>query len=201
MNIELKVENLNSWWDFTENPDCLKSGIYFWTIPNKNKELIYYIGITTRTIAERTLEHLTEYLKGEYCILNLDELKKGNREYIWKGLWRLNKFKKKEKISELKYNKEKDKFFKNKTEQLRTIRLFLSGMNLYFFPFDMGKRELERIEKGIALNILEKGDPCIFNTPSIVSWKRTRKRDLSENKITIKILRNNFINLDSTILV
>src|SRR3989344_9500808 len=66
-----------------------KRGIYIWTIPIKNKEFVYYVGMTaSQTFGKRLTQHLKGYLSGEYGINEPRELQKGKRVRIWDGFWR-----------------------------------------------------------------------------------------------------------------
>jgi hypothetical protein len=63
------------------------SGVYLWTVPQDERELIYYVGETGRSFAERLQEHYREHAAGFYHLNDADALTEGRRELVWPGLW------------------------------------------------------------------------------------------------------------------
>lgn len=116
----------------------LKRGVYIWTVPFKNKELIHYVGMTTREFRQRMKEHLKEYLSGEYGINDPVEMKKGSRMRIWDGLYRGANIE--------DFIKKHDQLFPKLVHMLNIYRIYVAQL-------DCETRLLERIEAAIAENL------------------------------------------------
>ena len=120
----------------------LKSGVYIWTVPFKNKELIHYVGMTTRAFRQRMKEHLKEYLSGEYGINDPVELQRGRRMRVWDGLYRGANIE--------DFIKKHDQFFSKLVSILNIYKIYVAQL-------DYEARLLERIEAAIAENLFKQG--------------------------------------------
>lgn len=63
------------------------SGVYLWTVPQQNDEMIYYVGKTGRSFATRMKEHYKEHAAGFYHLNEVEALRSGQRRMVWPGLW------------------------------------------------------------------------------------------------------------------
>ncbi len=66
-------------------------GIYMWAIPFEKQFLVYYVGETGVSFANRLMGHLQSYLHGEYSFFEPKEFAKGNKVQLWKGMWKERK--------------------------------------------------------------------------------------------------------------
>lgn len=153
----------------------LKKGVYVWTVPFNNKELIHYVGITDRTFGERMAEHLKGYLSGEYGINDPRELQKGRRVRIWNGLWR---------------GADIEDFKKRHNELFPKMLSLLKIYKIYVAPLDCEIRLMERIEAAIA-NHLYGQDGVVGNFQEIEI--RYKKRKESEEPVIVKLKYNSKI--------
>ena len=121
-------------------------GIYLMTSEYKTGYIIYAAGITRRPIPTRFREHTRKYLRGDYTILDMSDIKHGVRKEIWHG-WGWTPEKRKE------YERRKSQLVEAARKQLAAFRIFVA---------DVGKepRILERFEATI-MNTLYK-DPSPF---------------------------------------
>jgi len=133
----------NSDFDYFFNSPFIKDeGIYLWTVPYKDSELVYYVGETGRNFEIRMIEHIQNYLSGEYGINEPEQLKKGKRVRIWEGTWRG------EKVENFlgKYEEFIPKIF----ELLKLYRFYLIPMN-----FEINLRK--RIEGELCKHLFDQG--------------------------------------------
>jgi hypothetical protein len=66
-----------------------KAGIYLWTVRQGAGDFrISYIGETGETFHQRSRDHITQILGGNYRVLRPDSAEKGVQEVVWNGLWR-----------------------------------------------------------------------------------------------------------------
>jgi hypothetical protein len=69
-------------------PESEKFGIYMWTIPFNQRYLVYYIGETGISFANRLLDHTRNYLHGLYRVYDPKNFVKGEKFLIWEGMWK-----------------------------------------------------------------------------------------------------------------
>jgi len=62
-------------------------GVYIWTAEYKDGYILYLAGYTRAGFLKRLKAHTTCYKKGEYNILDIDDMSNGIRNQIWHG-WR-----------------------------------------------------------------------------------------------------------------
>lgn len=157
-----------NWFNVFDNQLVQKKGIYIWSIPYQEKQLVYYIGVTGVTFYYRLKQHIQGYLSGEYRIFNPELFKQGKKELIYGGLWKKDR---QDKMSE---------YLKKYEELYPKIIEFLKTMNLYLCPLDCKTRIFERIEGAIGTIIKEKSlldEDIIF---------RPRRKDEEPLKVEIK---------------
>ncbi len=63
-------------------------GIYLWTSPTSDGELVYYVGETGRSFSQRMNEHLSEQLSGRYPIYEPEAFGQGRKQLLWGGVYR-----------------------------------------------------------------------------------------------------------------
>lgn len=68
-----------------------EKGLYLWTISFENKYLVYYVGETGVSFAFRTMEHIKNYLQGQYSLYEPKEFAKGRKIQLWSGIWKNRK--------------------------------------------------------------------------------------------------------------
>jgi hypothetical protein len=66
-----------------DHPVSKASGIYVWTMPDTNGDVIRYVGQTSRGFGERISEHLTGMLNGQYAIPDLEAERRGVKQNAW----------------------------------------------------------------------------------------------------------------------
>jgi len=118
-------------------------GIYLWTIPYGDSELVYYVGETGRGFAARTKEHLQGHLAGMYEIYDADEFSQGRKVLLWEGIWKQG--------TEYKMAE----FLERHDELAPHIRGMLHLYRLHLAPCDFEKRLRLRIEAALAAALYE----------------------------------------------
>lgn len=63
------------------------AGIYIWTVSTAHGELVYYVGETARSFAQRMEEHLAEQLSGRYRLYEPNEFLRGEKILLWRGVY------------------------------------------------------------------------------------------------------------------
>ena len=61
------------------SPIGRKKGVYLWTIPFGGKYLVYYVGKTDVSFADRLLQHVQSYLNGYYRLYDPIEFAQGRK--------------------------------------------------------------------------------------------------------------------------
>jgi hypothetical protein len=120
-------------------------GIYLWTVPIQDSELIYFIGETGRSFKRRLFEHLQCTFSGVYCINDPAEMLKGVRNRVWDGTGRGAK------LENFLIN-----FERHSKEAIEFIRIF----HIYLLPFDCDRNLRKRIE-GLIAHSLYKQDGIV----------------------------------------
>ena len=138
-----------------------KPGIYLFTVPYKDSQLVYYVGETGKSLAERIIVHTKEYLSGTYRFYDPEKFSKGQKELVWAGTW-------------MKGTKDKlPEFLENYDKYLPLLMEFLSVMCLMLAPLDTDYRTRRWIEGAIARELLSQPDPIgSFQETDIRYWKR-----------------------------
>jgi hypothetical protein len=68
-------------------PESTKCGVYLFTVPTAEGNLIYWVGQTSQPVRARLATHSREFLAGTYNILDMARLREGQRAVLWPGLW------------------------------------------------------------------------------------------------------------------
>lgn len=147
-------------------------GIYFWTVKIDDAHLINYVGISSKSIKDRMLQHFKLFISGDYDIYETSALEKGilNKKYI--------------------PSEDYADYLKNIDENINSVLGNLRIFNFFYAPLQESKYLLEIIESEIITNIRESND----KTRSILSnYKLSR---LKSEDLNIEI---NFLS-ESTIL-
>lgn len=120
-----------------------KAGVYLWTVPFENEELVYYVGQTGRGFAQRMLEHFREHMSGGYHLYEPHEFCRGRKVLLWPGRYGADK--------ELSLA-----VFLQKFQGLAPAIADLAALyRFYVAPLECEKRLRERIEAGLALHLYE----------------------------------------------
>jgi hypothetical protein len=120
-----------------------KKGVYLFTIPFEGKYLVYYVGETGDSFANRLLQHVQSYLNGFYRIFDPEEFVKGRKVLLWGGMWKTDRREPKL-ISD---------FIDRQTELAPKILLQLKRFRIFLAPIDEDKRIIERVEAEIARSL------------------------------------------------
>lgn len=154
-----------------------RKGIYLWTVPYMDSELVYYVGQTGRSFRTRMIEHIKGYISGEYGINDPEELQKGKRVRLWQGLCRGGKI--------IDFLTRHDKLFPKIMELFNLFRLYLIPL-----PLDCESRLRKRIEGTIAEILYNyKGVVGEFQEPDI----KYQKPKINRGTIRIELRHNSKI--------
>lgn len=116
-------------------------GIYLWLIEVNKKNIIIYLGMTTRTFYSRTKEHLFNQLSGIYSIKEPELLKRGLIKNLWDGLYG-------------KKNKNKLTDYIRKYKELAEINFdYIKMHQIMVAPLNYDNQVISRIEGAIAREI------------------------------------------------
>ena len=118
-------------------------GVYLFTISYEGKFLIYYVGETGNTFANRLMQHVQNYLDGFYRVLEPEEIVKWRKVLVWGGMWKPDR-KEPQLISE---------FLKLQSELSPKIVKFIEQFRIFLAPINEEKRTIERIESEIARSL------------------------------------------------
>lgn len=142
-----------SWFFGTEIPcvfvDPLAqcAGIYLWTVPTPEGELVYYVGETGRTFGIRMLEHLKDQLCGMYHVYEPQQFRRGVKNALWTGA----------------YGKNRERKLTEFTTMLPRIASELTGfirmIRFHFAPLDGDPRLRKRIEAAISEHLCTRPAP------------------------------------------
>ena len=74
-----------------EAPIGRACGLYIWSVEVESQDVIYYVGLTQRTFAERFLEHFKEHASGGYHLYDPIEFAAGRKVQLWPAVAALAK--------------------------------------------------------------------------------------------------------------
>ncbi|WKZ47191.1 MAG: hypothetical protein QY306_15360 [Anaerolineales bacterium] len=146
MKGELKVEFKGPFsWLGTDNTETIFDasdgklpGIYLWTTKITDGELIYYVGLTTRSFSQRSKEHFKEHFSGFYHLCSPKEFSLGEKIHLWNGMYGSTS------------EKSLTKFVERYGELSSAIVELAKVYRFYIAPLSYERRILERIEGGLA---------------------------------------------------
>lgn len=110
-------------------------GIYLFTVESNTGYLVCSPGLTQRPIRQRMSEHVQNFLKGNYNILDVDALRRSQRVEVWHG-WSWSEEKRTE-------------YARRHAEILAATERQLSAYRIFVTDATDKKRLLERIEASI----------------------------------------------------
>jgi hypothetical protein len=122
-----------------------KKGVYLFTIPFEGKYLVYYVGETGASFANRLLQHVQSYLNGFYRIFDPEEFAKGKKVLLWGGMWKTDR----------REPKLICDFINEQAELAPKIIKFIGQFRIFLAPIDENKRIIERIESEIARSLIQ----------------------------------------------
>jgi len=131
-----------------DNPFSKKQGIYLWTVPQKEGELVYYIGETGRSFSIRMLEHLKEHLAGFYHLYDPIKMQNGIKDSVWPGYYDKNNRKA---ITDI---------INNSVGNTAVAYELTKVYKFYLAPTEIEDRLRRRIEAAIAIHL--------YNQPGII---------------------------------
>ena len=112
-------------------------GLYIWSVEVESQDVIYYVGLTQRTFAERFLEHFKEHASGGYHLYDPIEFAAGRKVQLWPGRFGVER----ESVQE----------FIRRYQQLAPAVAALAKLyRFHLAPLSLDQRSLERIEAGLA---------------------------------------------------
>ena len=139
-----------------------KAGLYLWTVPQSEGELIYYVGITERSFKKRMEEHFKEHCAGAYHLNEPEALRNGTRKCLWPGFYDRKDKKGIADIVEI-YGA----FANIIVDLLHTYRFYLA-------PLVLETRRLERIEEALMKHLYnQSGKVGSFQEEDILHKPRT----------------------------
>lgn len=114
------------------------AGIYLWTSPTADGELVFYVGETGRSFSRRMEEHLSEQLSGRYRIYDPKAFAQGRKELLWRGV----------------YGAGAERSVEGFVSQLPTIApalvQFVRAIRFHVAPISTSDRLRQRIEASLA---------------------------------------------------
>jgi hypothetical protein len=120
-----------------------KSGVYLWTVRLDEGELVYYVGETGRSFAQRMLEHFREHMSGGYHLYEPHEFSRGRKALLWPG----------------RYGPDKEPSLSVFIQRFQSLASAIADLaelyRFYVAPLDCEKRLRERIESGLANHLYE----------------------------------------------
>ena len=152
-----------NWIMILNHKSIEKAGIYFWTININEEHLINYIGISSKCIKDRLIQHIKNFLSGDYDIYETADLEKGKMT--------------KKYVPDEDYTKYLMCIDSNLSSVLGNLRTF----NLFFASVNESKNILELIESEIISRIRESNGQA----KSLLSNYRLSR--ISSGKLDIEI--------------
>jgi len=120
-----------------------ESGLCLWTVRLDEGSLIYYVGETGRSFAQRMLEHYREHASGGYHLYEPREFSHGRKVALWHGL----------------YGPDREEsviaFIRRFKELSPAIAELADLYQFYVAPLRCEKRLRERIEAALAGHLYE----------------------------------------------
>lgn len=120
-------------------PESRKCGVYLFTLPTAEGNLIYWVGQTSQPLRARIVTHSREFLAGTYNILDMAKLREGHRTVLWQGLW----WRKKSPDRYEEYLLSAGEVTPHTLTQLRSTHIFM-------VPTPKNRRFLARVEASIV---------------------------------------------------
>jgi hypothetical protein len=152
--ILVEFEGPFSWLGGNSVPSILetetgkKKGVYLWTVQLGEGELVYYVGQTGRSFAQRMLEHFREHMSGGYHLYEPHEFSRGRKVLLWPG----------------RYGPDREPSLSLLIQRFPTLASAIVDLaKLYRFfvaPLECEKRLRERIEAGIAQYLDQQPEPA-----------------------------------------
>lgn len=156
-----------------EVDEARKAGIYLWTVPLPEGQLIYYVGETGRTFRARLYEHYTEHAAAMYHVYSPAEFARGEKILLWPGRFD---------ATNRKFEKE---CIANHAQFCGPIREMTYILRFFLAPLACSERMRRRVEAAIA--------QALYNTPGLVGsfqdrgiryWPRTDDGESVECRAT-----------------
>ncbi len=117
-------------------------GIYLWTVEVNDVHFVNYVGMTSKSIADRQREHLDGYLAGKYWIYDSELFRQGRKQEIYRPEPSLGVA----------------KFLKDYEVLARKLYKFLRTITLLYLPIDKETAELKQIESGLISTLQSSDD-------------------------------------------
>lgn len=156
-----------------ESPNADAAGVYLWTVQTPEGELVYYVGQTGTSFAERQWQWLTGYLAGQYRVYDPEAFAEGRRgDLVWGGMWR-------------KSERDRAVEFLQRYEELAPIiREFVGLLRIWLLPLEYEPRIRKRIEGAIARHLRSQEDPVGSFQDTDIHYPRRRE---DEEPIAVQI--------------
>ena len=126
-------------------PAPKQPGLYLMTVAYRDGYLIYVAGLTRRTVARRLREHSRKYRSGDYTVLDVDALQRGERVEIWHG-WGWTESKRRE-------------FAARQTQIVQAAEQQLAGFRIFVADVGTAPRVLERLEAAVMNALYQQAAP------------------------------------------
>ena len=118
-------------------------GVYLWTVPYQQQELIYYVGETGTSFSVRMAQHFEKHTSGAYHLYEPREFSRGRKVALWHGMYGPDR-----ELSLLG-------FIRRLPELAPVIADLAQMYRFYVAPLECEKRLRERIEAAIASYLYE----------------------------------------------
>jgi hypothetical protein len=123
------------------------AGLYLWTVQFQGGFLINYVGETGTSFFQRMKDHMIQCMGGNYRVCDAELLLKGEKRILWNGMWR-------------KGTRGLVPVFVEKYVELAPkIKEYLTVLDVFVAPTQIGRRIRRRTEGSIAFSLREKPAP------------------------------------------
>jgi hypothetical protein len=147
-SLEMEFHGPYKWYGSNSiflQPESEKFGIYLWAVPIEDNYLVYYVGETGVSFADRILDHTRNYLNGLYRVYEPTSFVKGEKTLVWEGMWK----------KELGNPTWRMALFLGRYQELcKVIYDFHGALKIFLVPFESEKRIRQRIEAAISKTLL-----------------------------------------------
>jgi len=121
----------------------MKNGVYLWSVPYQDGQLVYYVGVSGRKFSVRMMEHFREHMSGSYHLNEPQALVQGKKVMLWPGRYDPDK-----KVTV-------DDFIDAFPNLAPVIYELAKRYRFWLAPINGDRRLRERIEAALAMHLYD----------------------------------------------